>query len=88
MDAKKLYRSRSDQMIAGVCGGLGQYLNIDPTLIRLIFVLLVLFGVGSGLLIYLALMIVVPLEPEPGPDAPRSDAPAPDAAPDATTDVQ
>ena len=63
MDAKKLYRSRSDKMVAGVCGGLGHYLSLDPTLLRLIFALMVVFGVGSGLLIYLVLMIVVPLEP-------------------------
>lgn len=67
MDSKKLYRSRNDKMVAGVCGGLGKYLNIDPTLIRLIFALLVFFGVGSGLLIYLVLMIVVPLEPDATP---------------------
>ena len=42
-------RSRTDRMIAGVCGGLGKYLGIDPTLIRLAFVLLLLFGIGSGL---------------------------------------
>jgi len=63
METKKLYRSRDDKMIAGVCGGLGKYLNIDPTLLRLIFALLVVFGIGSGLLVYLILMIVVPLEP-------------------------
>lgn len=63
METKKLYRSRTDKMIAGVCGGLGRYLGIDPTLVRLLFVLLVLLGVGSGLLIYLILMVVVPLEP-------------------------
>lgn len=64
METKKLYRSRTDKMIAGVCGGLGQYLSLDPTLIRLIFVLLLLLGVGTGLLIYLIMMIIVPLEPE------------------------
>lgn len=63
MDTKKLYRSNSDKMIAGVCGGLGQYFGIDPTLIRLIFALLVVFGVGSGILLYIILAIVVPLEP-------------------------
>lgn len=67
MDSKKLYRSRTDKMVAGVCGGLGKYLNIDPTLIRLIFALLVFFGVGSGLLVYLVLIIVVPLEPDTAP---------------------
>ena len=64
METKKLYRSRNDQMFAGVCGGLGKYLGIDPTLIRLAFVLLLLFGIGSGLLVYLAMMLLVPLEPE------------------------
>lgn len=72
MESKKLYRSSTDKMIAGVCGGLGKYLNVDPTLIRLIFALLVLFGVGTGLLIYVILMIVVPLEPE-GPATPPDD---------------
>ena len=64
MNNKKLYRSRTDKMLAGVCGGLGAYLGIDPTLIRLIAALLVVFGVGSGVVVYLVLMIVMPLEPE------------------------
>lgn len=71
MDNKKLYRSRDDKMLSGVCGGLSAYLGIDSTLIRLIFVLLLVFGVGSGLLIYLVLMIIMPLEPET-PSAPVS----------------
>ncbi len=66
MEGKKLYRSRTNKMVAGVCSGLGKYLSIDPTLIRLIFALLVFLGVGSGILVYLVLMIVVPLEPETG----------------------
>jgi phage shock protein C len=64
METKKLYRSRTDKMVAGVCGGLGIYLGVDPTLVRLAFVLLLLFGIGSGLLVYLAMMLIVPLEPE------------------------
>ena len=64
METKKLYRSRTDKMIAGVCGGLGKYLGVDPTLIRLAFVLLLLFGIGSGLLVYLIMMLIVPLESE------------------------
>jgi phage shock protein C len=64
MENKKLYRSRTDKMIAGVCGGLGKYLGIDPTLIRLVFALLVLFGVGTGLVLYVILMVIVPEEPE------------------------
>ena len=56
-----LYRSRTDTMVAGVCGGLGQYLGIDPVIIRLFFVLLTLGG-GSGVLIYLICWVVIPLE--------------------------
>jgi phage shock protein PspC (stress-responsive transcriptional regulator) len=59
---KKLYRSRSDRRIAGVCGGLAAYFNIDPTLIRLLFVLGLLF-VGGTLLAYIILMIIIPEEP-------------------------
>jgi phage shock protein C len=64
METKKLYRNRTDRMIAGVCGGLGRYLGIDPTLIRLAFVLLLLFGIGSGLLVYLVMLLIIPEEPQ------------------------
>jgi phage shock protein PspC (stress-responsive transcriptional regulator)/uncharacterized integral membrane protein len=57
----RLYRSSTDRMIAGVCGGLGAYLEIDPILVRLFFVLLTLGG-GSGVLIYLVLWIVIPCD--------------------------
>ena len=59
---KKLYRSRSERRIAGVCGGLAAYLKIDPTLVRLLFVLGLIF-VGGTLLAYIILMIVIPEEP-------------------------
>jgi phage shock protein C len=58
---KKLYRSRSDRMIAGVCGGLGEYLGVDPVWLRLFFVLL-LFATGFGFWAYLILWIIVPEE--------------------------
>jgi phage shock protein C len=61
---RKLYRSRSDRMIGGVCGGLGAYLSLDPMLIRLFFVLLAL-GQGAGVLIYLILWFVLPVEGSP-----------------------
>ncbi len=60
---KKLYRSRTDEMIAGVCGGLADYFEIDPTIIRLLFVLLLFAGTG-GFWIYVILWIVMPLQPE------------------------
>jgi len=59
---RKLYRSRNDRMISGVCGGLGEFFGIDPTLIRIIFVLLAIFG-GSGIVIYLVMLLVVPEQP-------------------------
>jgi len=59
---KKLYRSVTDKMLAGVCGGLAEYFAIDPVIIRLIFVLAVIFG-GSGILAYIILWIVIPVKP-------------------------
>lgn len=61
MQPKKLFRSTSDKMIAGICGGLGQYLGIDSTIVRLIFVLLALAG-GPGILAYIILWLIVPEE--------------------------
>ena len=63
---RKLYRSRKNQMIAGVCGGLGEYVQIDPTLIRVLFALLALIGVGSGVVLYIVLLFIMPQEPEAG----------------------
>ncbi|HEY9086931.1 MAG TPA: PspC domain-containing protein [Anaerolineaceae bacterium] len=57
----KLYRSRSNSVIAGVCGGLGDYLGIDPVLVRIFFLLFVFAG-GAGPLIYLLLWLIIPLE--------------------------
>ncbi len=61
MSTRKLYRSNSDRMIAGVCGGLGHYFNVDPTIVRLVLLLLLIFG-GVGFLLYLIMWIVVPDE--------------------------
>lgn len=61
-EPKKLYRSTTDKQIAGVCGGLGQYLEVDPTVIRLAFVALSLMG-GPGIILYIILAIVIPEEP-------------------------
>jgi phage shock protein C len=66
----KLYRSRSQKMIAGVSGGLGEYFDVDPVLIRLLFVVTAFIS-GAGILAYIVLWIVVPFE---GGDGPRFDA--------------
>ena len=60
---KKLYRSRTDKKICGVCGGLAKYLNMDPTIVRLLVVLLTLF-VGGGLIAYIICALIMPEEPE------------------------
>lgn len=59
---KRLYRSFTEKMLGGVCGGLGEYFNIDPTIIRVAFILAVLFG-GGGIIAYIILWIVVPQRP-------------------------
>ena len=59
----RLYKSRTDKIFDGVCGGIGQYFSIDPVIIRLLWVLMVLFG-GTGVLAYLVAMIIIPREPE------------------------
>lgn len=56
---KRLTRSISNKVIAGVCGGLGEYFNIDPTILRILFVALVVWG-GSGVLLYIVLWLVIP----------------------------
>lgn len=56
---KKLYKSDRNRFICGVCGGIGEYFNVDPTLIRLAFVLFSILG-GSGILLYLACALVMP----------------------------
>lgn len=61
---KRLYRSRNDRVISGVCSGIGKYLNIDPTLIRILAVLVAIWSFGTAILLYLALAIIVPLEPD------------------------
>jgi phage shock protein C len=61
---KRLYRSRSDRKIAGICGGLAKYLDTDPTVIRLISVLILIFtGLFPLLFAYLIAWIIIPEEP-------------------------
>ena len=62
MSNKKLCRNPNEGMIGGVCAGLGEYLDIDPTVIRLVFVLLFFAGFSGGL-IYLVMWLVVPIKP-------------------------
>ncbi|HPR65389.1 MAG TPA: PspC domain-containing protein [Thermoanaerobaculia bacterium] len=59
--ADRLYRSRTERVLFGVCGGLGEYLNLDPTLFRVLFIILTFTG-GIGVIAYLALALIAPLE--------------------------
>lgn len=58
-DVKKLYKSQRDRMIGGVCGGISEYLDIDSTIVRIVFVVMALFG-GSGIIIYIAGLLIFP----------------------------
>ncbi|MBD3282487.1 MAG: PspC domain-containing protein [Candidatus Portnoybacteria bacterium] len=69
---KKLYRSRNDKVIAGIAGGLGEYFDIDPVLIRVLFVAL-LFAGGVSIPLYIILILVVPLEPKKGEEGAKGD---------------
>jgi len=59
---KQLYRSRTDRKIAGICGGLADYFQIDPVLVRLIALILAFAG-GTGIFVYLILWVITPEEP-------------------------
>jgi len=61
---KRLYRSTTDQKIAGVCGGLAEYFKIDPTIVRVVFVILLLPGGFPGFIPYVILWLVVPYKPK------------------------
>jgi phage shock protein C len=63
MNTNRLSRSRVDRMLGGVCGGLGRYLNIDSNIVRLFFVIFTLTG-GFGVLLYLALWLILPVDDE------------------------
>jgi len=59
---KKLYRSRTDRYIGGICGGLGRYLNLDSNLVRILFIISIFLG-GTGFILYIAGLIIIPENP-------------------------
>ncbi|HLG51488.1 MAG TPA: PspC domain-containing protein [Chloroflexota bacterium] len=63
MKRKRLYRSRDNRVIAGVAGGLGAYLEIDPTIVRLLFVIALIIGLAPTIAVYLAGWLLIPDEP-------------------------
>ena len=65
----RLYRSRTHRMIAGVCGGIAQHFNLDPTLVRILYVLVSIFSAAvPGFLLYVILWAIIPEEPTPVPN--------------------
>ena len=60
---KRLFRSKKNRMIAGVCGGIGEYFDVDPTLIRLLWALITLFTIGTGIIAYIIAWIIIPEKP-------------------------
>jgi phage shock protein C len=73
---KKLMRARDNRIIAGVCGGIGEYLDVDPTLIRVLWALFSIFSIGTGILAYLAVWLIVPEEaPEDKAESKTSEIP-------------
>lgn len=62
MNPRRLYRSRSDKQLAGVAGGMARYLEMDPTVVRLLWIASVLFG-GVTIFLYIIMAFIVPLEP-------------------------
>ncbi|MDI9570764.1 MAG: PspC domain-containing protein [Pseudomonadota bacterium] len=62
---EKLYLSDQDKKIGGVCGGLGEFFDKDSTLFRILFILLILFSFGVGVIAYIAMWLVIPRRPQP-----------------------
>lgn len=78
---KRLYRSPTDKVVGGVCGGLAEYFNIDPSLVRVVAAVLMLFSHGFGFVAYIAAWIIIPKrDPEiaVGFDRPAAEAPTPE----------
>lgn len=80
MNPRRLYRSRRDRQLAGVAGGIAEYLDVDPTVVRILWILSIFFG-GFGILLYIIMAFIVPLEPVAGPPAGGWSGPAAGAAP-------
>ena len=72
---KKLYRSVTDKKLCGVCGGLGEYFEIDSTLVRLLWVVIAFISCGAALLGYLVCALVIPQQPQFGPQQPEQPRP-------------
>lgn len=64
MNGKKLYKSKTDKKICGVCGGLAEFFSVDPTIVRLIWAIVTLFTVGTGIIAYIICALILPEKPD------------------------
>ncbi len=80
-EAKKLHRSRANRLLGGVCGGLGEFFSVDPTVVRVVFVLGALLGFGSFVLLYIIMLFIVPEEATGASSVSPSTPPAPPEPP-------
>lgn len=78
-DIKRLYRSKYDRMLAGVCAGIGHYFSIDVVLVRILWVIITFFG-GVGLIMYIAAVFIIPESPKAVDEDPAADEEQPQAA--------
>ena len=84
----RLYRSEKDKVIAGVCGGIATHLNIDPVLVRLLYILLTFAtGLGPGLIVYIISWIIIPLETTITPSTPTESVVVENAGVDEPTEI-
>jgi phage shock protein PspC (stress-responsive transcriptional regulator) len=76
---ERLYRLKSDRMLGGVCAGLDEHLDVDPTVIRLVWAILSLLSLGTGIVVYILAWIIIPEKPdEPGVPAATNEVGRPD----------
>ena len=61
---KRLYRSRKETILGGICGGIAEHIDVDPSLIRLVWIVVSLISLGTGIIVYLAAWIIIPESPE------------------------
>lgn len=71
---KRLYRSKKERILGGVCAGLGEHLDVDPTVIRLIWAVVSVLSVGTGIIIYILAWIIIPEEDSDGTVSPSGES--------------
>ena len=71
MAVRRLTRPKEGRILGGVCAGIGQYFDTDPVVIRIVWVILTLLSLGTGIIAYIIAWIIIPEEEEPKPEEPK-----------------